>query len=264
MPDNPLIDLDRYSKSSKVLRVTAYVLRFITNCRNSNNKVAGPPITEEIDFAKLKLINCIQREVFSAEIKALLGKKAIPHWPKLRNLDPFLDDKGLLRIRGRLEFFNLNYDTKHPVIIPKGQFAKLLIRSQHRFLKHAGVDTVISSLRSNFWIIVMRRLAKTVIKECLSCCWHDSKPCSQPVAPLPKERVRSSPPFDVTGLDYADYPSKKCCVLLFTSGVVRAVHLELTESLSLPDCLLAIRFVARRSLPSVKYSDNAKTCNCYV
>ncbi|XP_068250434.1 uncharacterized protein [Palaemon carinicauda] len=112
----------------------------------------------------------------------------------------------------------------------------------------------------------MRRLAKTVIKECLSCRWHNSKPCSQPVAPLPKERVRTSPPFDVTGLDYAgplfcaDCPSKKFYVLLFTCGVVRAVHLELTESLSLPDCLLAIRrFVARRSLPSVIYSDNAKT-----
>ncbi|XP_068215832.1 uncharacterized protein [Palaemon carinicauda] len=78
VPDNPLIDLDRYSKLSKVLRVTAYVLRFIINCRNSNNKVAGPLITEEIDFAKLKLIYCIQREVFSAEIKALLDKKGYP------------------------------------------------------------------------------------------------------------------------------------------------------------------------------------------
>ncbi|XP_064116674.1 uncharacterized protein LOC135222519 [Macrobrachium nipponense] len=251
VPENPLIDLDQFSKLSKVLRVTAYVLRFIRNCKISQNKVEGPLITEEIDFAKLKLIYCIQREVFSVEIKALLGNKAIPQWSKLRNLDPFLDDKRLLRIKGRLEFSNLDYDTKHPVIIPNGQFAKLLIRFQHEFLKHAGVDTVISSLRNSFWIIGMRRLAKTVMKECLSCRWHDSKPCSQPVAPLPKERVRSSPPFDVTGLGYAgplfcaDCSSKKFYVLLYTCGVVRALHLELTVSLSLPDCLLAIRrFVA--------------------
>ncbi|XP_064082979.1 uncharacterized protein LOC135198993 [Macrobrachium nipponense] len=53
---------------------------------------------------------------------------------------------------------------------------------------------------------------------------------------------------------------RKFYVLLFTCGVVRALHLELTESLSLSDCLLAIRrFVARRGLPSVIYSDNAKT-----
>ena len=171
-----------------------------------------------------------------------------------------------MRIKGRLEFSNLDYDTKHPVIIPKGQCAKLLIRSQHKFLKHAGVDTVSSSLRNNFWNLGMRRLAKTVVKECLSCRWHDSKPCSQPVAPLPKERVRSASPFNVTGLDYAgplfcaDCPSKKFYVLLFTCGVVRAIHLELTESLSLSDCILAIRrFVVRRGLPNVMYSDNAKT-----
>jgi len=70
----------------------------------------------------------------------------------------------------------------------------------------------------------------------------------------------------VTGLDYAgplfciDLPSKKLYILLFTCAVVRAVHLELTDSLSLSDCMLAIRrFAARRGLPSVFYSDNAKT-----
>ena len=49
-------------------------------------------------------------------------------------------------------------------------------------------------------------------------------------------------------------------ILLFTWGVVRAIHLELTDSMSHDDCLLAFRrFSARRDLPSVIYSDNAKT-----
>ncbi|XP_066987481.1 uncharacterized protein [Macrobrachium rosenbergii] len=33
--------------------------------------------------------------------------------------------------------------------------------------------------------------------------WYDSKACSQPVAPLPELRVKSAPPFSVTGLDFA-------------------------------------------------------------
>ena len=75
------------------------------------------------------------------------------------------------------------------------------------------------------------------MKECFSCRWHDSKPCSQPVASLPKGRVRSAPPFNVTGLEYAaplfcaDFSSKKLYVLLFTCGVVRAIHLELTVTI---------------------------------
>ncbi|XP_071526347.1 uncharacterized protein [Panulirus ornatus] len=66
---------------------------------------------------------------------------------------------------------------------------------------------------------------------------------------------------DYTGpLFCVDYPCKKLYILLFTCGVVRAVHLELTNSMSYDDCLLAFRrFSARRGLPSVIYSDNAKT-----
>ena len=57
-----------------------------------------------------------------------------------------------------------------------------------------------------------------------------------------------------------DLPSHKLYILLFTCAVTRSVHLELTDSLSVLDCLLALRrFSARRGLPSVMYSDNAKT-----
>ena len=72
----------------------------------------------------------------------------------------------------------------------------------------------------------------------MTCQRQDSKACSQPVAPLPELRVKSAPPFAVTGLDYAgplfciDLPSKKLYILIFTCAVVRSVHLELTDSLS--------------------------------
>lgn len=55
-------------------------------------------------------------------------------------------------------------------------------------------------------------------------------------------------------------PSNKFYILLFTCAVVRAVHLELTDSMSMNDCMFALRrFAARRGLPSVFYSDNAQT-----
>ena len=98
------------------------------------------------------------------------------------------------------------------------------------------------------------------------CQRHDSRACSQTVAPLPELRVKAAPPFTVTGLDFAGplfcayFPSKKFYILLFTCAVIRAIHLELTDSMSVVDCMLAIRrFIARRGLPSVIFSDNAKT-----
>lgn len=84
--------------------------------------------------------------------------------------------------------------------------------------------------------------------------------------PLPEIRVKASPPFTVTGIDFAgplfcaDFPSREFYVLLFTCAAVRAIHMELTDSMSLFDCICAIRrFIARRGLPSVIYSDNFKT-----
>ena len=83
---------------------------------------------------------------------------------------------------------------------------------------------------------------------------------------MPDLRVTPAPPFTVTGIDFAgplssaDYPGKKLYILLFTCAIIRAVHLELTESMSLINCMQALRrFVARRGIPSVLYSDNAKT-----
>ena len=112
----------------------------------------------------------------------------------------------------------------------------------------------------------MRRLAKGVKAECVPCQKQDSKACNETVAPLPEARVSESPPFTVVGIDFAgplfsvDMPGKKLYICLFTCGVIRAVHLELTESLSTNDFVLAFkRFVARRGLPSIVYSDNAKT-----
>ena len=85
------------------------------------------------------------------------------------------------------------------------------------------------------------------------------------MAPLPKERVSQAPPFTITGMDHAgplycsDHPGQKFYILLFTCAVVRAVHLELVESMSQPETDLALRrFVARRGMPDVVWSDNAK------
>ena len=57
-----------------------------------------------------------------------------------------------------------------------------------------------------------------------------------------------------------DSGNKKFYVLLFTCAVVRAIHLELVDSMSLKDTMLAIRrFVARCGMPSVIFSDNARS-----
>ena len=125
---------------------------------------------------------------------------------------------------------------------------------------------MMESLRNRYWIIGLRSQAKRVKRYCVRCQRFDSVECSQAMAPLPAERLKRSDVFSICGLDFAgplyasDAVGKKFYILLFTCCVVRAVHLELCESLSLGDFMLAYkRFVARRGHPTKILSDNAKT-----
>ena len=53
---------------------------------------------------------------------------------------------------------------------------------------------------------------------------------------------------------------QKCYILLFTSSVSRAIHLELTNDLGAEPLKLAVRrFISRRGTPSFFISDNFKT-----
>ena len=79
----------------------------------------------------------------------------------------------------------------------------LLVRFYHLRLKHAGVATMLTSLRNEYWLVGGRRIAKLVKKACIPCQRHDSRPCNQSMAPLPMERVTQAIPFSVTGVDHA-------------------------------------------------------------
>ena len=264
--NDTVIDFEKYIyKMTMLLKIIAWILRFIKNCR-SDSKDKSQLSINELQNAKMMAIKMVQKKEYASEIDELVKGEKVKRNSKIYKLDPFIDENGIIRVKGRLENSHLSFETKHPMIIPKGSFAKMLIVFQHDFLKHAGVDTLVSTLREEYWIVSCRRIAKTVCKECTICKVIDSRPCNEDASPLPDLRVTPSFPFSVTGLDFcgpifcADYPSKKFYILLFTCAVVRSIHLELTESLSLKDCMLAIRkFVSRRGLPAIFISDNAKT-----
>lgn len=104
-----------------------------------------------------------------------------------------------------------------------------------------------------------------MIKKCVICQRYNSRFMQQATAPLPSARIEQAKPFDVVGLDYAGplyikNQNAKCYILLCTCAVTRAIHLELTRDLTTKSFLLAFRrFVSRRGLCSIVYSDNART-----
>ena len=105
-------------------------------------------------------------------------------------------------------------------------------------VKHGGVAITMSHVRKLFWIPHLRRLSKSVIRNCYGCKKFRSLPYHSPKpGPLPKYRTEKCFPFEVISTDYAGpvyYKSKKKSelkILLFSCSVTRDAHIELVSNL---------------------------------
>jgi hypothetical protein len=263
-----IIDIDRYSYLGKLLRVTAYVIRFIAKLKKTPQTTQDSCISAaELHNAKQMWIKSIQSDVYALELKALSGKfkAALVHQLKL-----VLDMEGIIRCSGRFQNANLSYAQKCPILLPsKHKYTFLQIEDTHKHVLHAGVEATITSIRQTYWIPTIRRVVKSVIRKCSPCLRVSGKAYSiPPPPPLPECRIREGPPFSVTGVDFTGalyYRNalsnfNKAYVCLFTCATTRAVHLELVIDMTALSFLRAFRrFASRRSLPSRMISDNAST-----
>ena len=123
-----------------------------------------------------------------------------------------------------------------------------------------------AKVRERFWISKLRSLTKQVRRRCNGC--KRFRAIAYPVpAPgqIPVERTTATTkPFKIIGLDYAGplemRNDEKVHILLFTCSVSRAVHLELLTNQTMEGFFTGRkRLIARRGLPQIIYSDNAKT-----
>lgn len=262
----PVLDSKRWGEYTKAVRIMAWIRRFVNNATKRKVVRDKDLSVEELEIANTKLLSYIQSLHFPEELQCLSKKENLKKGSVLYKMNPFIGDSGLIRMKCRLQFSELSQDEKYPIILPKCHLTLLLVRREHILLKHAGVTQMMESLRNRYWIIGLRSQAKRVKRFCVRCQRFDSLECIQAIAPLPAERLKRSDVFSICGLDFAgplyasDEVGKKFYILLFTCCVVRAVHLELCEGLSLGEFMLAYkRFVARRGQPTKILSDNAKT-----
>ncbi|KAJ0169350.1 hypothetical protein K1T71_015234 [Dendrolimus kikuchii] len=267
--DLSLVNFDQFSNYKRLLRMFAYVRRFIYNCRHKNNKLSGPLITEECNKALTSLIRFSQLESFKDEIQLLSNGASLCNKSNLLSLNPFLDHDGVLRVGGRMKNSPYNFNKKHPVILcGKNTFTKLLMRFEHNRLYHAGPQLLLASLREHYWPIGGRVLARATVKKCVICTRYRGKTIKPQMGNLPSVRTEGLFPFYSTGTDFAgpyQISSKrgrgnrttKCYLCLFVCLSTRAVHIEVVSDLTSHAFILCLqRFISRRGKPRVIYCDN--------
>ncbi|XP_064482943.1 uncharacterized protein LOC135395780 [Ornithodoros turicata] len=177
----PLMTVSGFSSYTKLLRVTAWLLR------------------AEILWIKQAQIYC-----YANEIRHLEHEGQVQRGSSIADLQPYIDDDGCLRVKGRLHYANISEETKHPILRPKdSDVTTLIVNAAHLRTLHGGLQSTLSDIREKYWIPSARQVVKRTIFKCLICRRCRLEPASAPTAPLPKERVDQSHPFDVVGLDYA-------------------------------------------------------------
>lgn len=261
---NKVIDVSKYSDYNRLVRVTAWVSRFVNNLRVSREKrgerVNGKLEAQEISEAE-------QRWIVAAQVEL----KQQGNYKQLASELRLDDSNKIIVCRGRLEHSDLSVEARAPIILPKEhRLTRLIIEQCHNRVLHSGLRATLAELRAKFWVPRGRQIVKNIIGGCVTCKKLIGKPYGTPTeAALPEFRVKESPPFSKVGVDFAgplyvkgsqSSEMDKVYIALFTCCVTRAVHLELVENLEAPTFMRCLRkFSARRGMPTLIVSDNAKT-----
>ena len=182
-----ILQISNYSSLSKLLRVTAYLLRFINNVRNSVTRNAGVLSTQETNNALSMWIYDCQQTCFHQEYKQL-KLKSTKRSSLVRQLRLFLDAEGYIRCGGRIHNAPLSELTRFPFLLPsKHPLTKLIINMIHINQLHVGVNSVITAARQRQWIPSIRHMVRSLLKKCVTYQRVSGKPYSIPDAPpLPK------------------------------------------------------------------------------
>ncbi|CAB4042936.1 PREDICTED: uncharacterized protein LOC107336482, partial [Paramuricea clavata] len=270
--ENRLLEIRRlgppklWKTIGRLLRVTAYVLRFINNLKKrvENLDTTVDQITcEEIDSAELKWIKDIQHP---------MSKQA--NYRKVKESLNLFEGKGnIIRCHGRIQESRLPYDKKFPILLPSDHyFTRLVVLRSHEQVMHNGDRETLTQVRSKYWITKGRQVVKKILSKCTICRRLEGPPYGNPEAPpLPEFRLSNDFAFSKIAVDYAgrmyvkDIYSQskdmyKVYISLYTCSSSRALHLDLVPDMSSEAFVRSLeRFIGRRGIPALIISNNGKT-----
>ncbi|XP_050514753.1 uncharacterized protein LOC126889995 [Diabrotica virgifera virgifera] len=223
-----------------------------------------------MEIADHAIIRYIQSIYFKKEILELKNAKLVTN-KAIRKLNPFLQhNDGLIRVGGRLRHAPISYNQKHPILLPsKCRVVELILTQAHHKLLHSGAQTVLSYVKMKYWPIDGLRQIKRLIRKCVNCFRFMTPNSVQQMADMHPDRVLPTRPFQVVSVDYGGFfliksshlrkaPLYKAYVAYFICMSTKCVHIELVTGLSAEAYILTLkRFIARRSTPSIIWSDNA-------
>ena len=95
----------------------------------------------------------------------------VPESSGINQLDPFLDNRSILHVGGRLKISNLTEGENHPVILPKKcAVSNMSIQWIHHSVAHGSRGMTLNYLRPRgIWIVNDNVIVRHLIHKCVIC-----------------------------------------------------------------------------------------------
>ena len=111
-----VMKIEDFSRLERLLKVNAYVLRFIKAIKKKTVRKDGFITVPEIKEARILWIKSTQSIMFHKELEDLTAKKSKNSNTLVRQLKLILDEHGLIRCEGRLHNVVISDDARHPIL----------------------------------------------------------------------------------------------------------------------------------------------------
>ena len=142
-----IVKISRYNSFSKLVAVTAYVLRYVQNSRKQQSQLTGPLTVTERNTAMKHWVSSTQLSGFPAKFTYFLKKQSV--CPTLvKQLCLFLDKDKLMRCGGRIHNAPVSNSTKFPLLLPpKHPLTTMITQDTHKKLPHGGTAITMTAIR---------------------------------------------------------------------------------------------------------------------
>ena len=263
---NKVIEIENFSTLTRLIRVTAWVLRFVKNLKmkisKTETKLSATLSTTDLSESKELWVKDNQKTLHGADFENVK-----------KQLNIVKDDRGIYRCQGRLHNAPLPYQTRFPAILNQNhRLAELIVLEKHLIVKHARVKQTLTELRQEYWVCKGRSFVRKLLRMCVTCKKLSGKPYSYPAPPpLTQLRLDDSRPFAVVGVDNcgplfvrniygsSDVTMFKAWIVLFTCAASRGVVLDLVPDMGAGSFVRSLnRLVSRRGCPNDIISDNGR------
>ncbi|XP_041467150.1 uncharacterized protein LOC121417494 [Lytechinus variegatus] len=194
------IDCQQFSNWRKLVRVTSYVLKFIGKLKSKSKRI----VDEDVEVANGNLTPTDMQKGEDHLIKrAHVSLKPKVDKGELKALNPYRDEAGVIRVRGKVDSADKPFTMKHPPLLPCEHWISTSIIRHVRDDGHDDVGTTTAKARRKYWILKAHDLVKKVKFGCAACRTFEHKLESQGMAELQRGRLQSHPlPFQYSSCNY--------------------------------------------------------------